>query len=244
MRQRLPIVLGAVLALCSCEEEQRLYSYKEEPSPEPAAQAPAMPAGHPPISANAGSVATGPAARADSPIPPPADRVRLAADAPRREVVVKGVAFTVPEAWTETTSASAMRAAQFSLPADADGRADGEVVFFHFGPPPGGGSADENIKRWVGQVEAEAPPIVYRHEANGLTISEVIVEGTLKPSGMGTGPTTARPNSSLYGVIVEGGPEGALFVKATGSRSAIDAAKPGMATMAETAKPAGDGMEP
>lgn len=232
------LALVAAATLCACEEEQRLYSYKEEPSAAMATQ-PALPPGHPPMTA-----ASAEAAMPARPEPPPADRVRLGPDAKTTRAVVQGVSFAIPEQWKETPSASAMRAAQYALPADGDGRADGEVVFFHFGPPPAGGSAEENVKRWIGQVEPSFPPVVYRYEHDGLTIHEVIVEGTLKPSGMGMGPTEPRPDSGLYGVVVEGGPKGALFVKATGSRSAIDAAKPALATMAETARAAEEGTEP
>lgn len=239
------LFLFAVLAtLSGCKDEQRLYSYKEAPSSSPApaaeATAPALPAGHPPLAGGAAPSA----AASFAAEPPSPDRPKLPADALVREVEVKGVSFTVPEAWKDTPVASPMRAHQIALPADESGRADGEVVFFHFGPPPGGGTADENIKRWIGQVEPSAPPVVHRQERDGLAVSEVIVEGTLKPSGMGTGPTEPRPDSALYGLIVEGGPEGSLFIKATGSRAAIEAAKPAMATMAETVRIAADGVAP
>ena len=55
-----------------------------------------------------------------------------------------------------------------------------------------------------------------------FTTHWVDVEGTLKPSMMGTGPTTPQPGSRLLGAVVEG-PGGPWFFKATGPAETLDA---------------------
>jgi hypothetical protein len=78
------------------------------------------------------------------------------------------------------------------------------VVFF-FGPG-GGGGVEANIQRWVDQMEVPAGsnPAPETFESNGYRVTWIDVPGTLKPSNMGTGPTTEQPNSRLLGAVVEG----------------------------------------
>ncbi len=237
----------------ACKDEQKLYSYKEEPASEAPASQPAgqqtgatelppghppiesLPAGHPPLDSMAGGMmaAAGEELQADA---PPADRARLDAEIPVQEVEIVGVRMTIPEIWESAPPANSMRAAQFTLPAPDFGPQTAELVVFFFGPPPGGGSVSSNLNRWMGQIESseDTPPVVYSHQRDGLTISELICHGTLKPSGMGTGPTEPQPDSLLYGIIVEGGPEGTLFIKITGPAATIEAANPAIVTMIDS----------
>ncbi len=213
------------LLLTACKDEQRLYTVEGEPGPSVTISE-ALPAGHPPLEAAGSSGSTMG--------PPPSDRPLLDSQVELNQSSVAGLAFSWPSSWISEEPASSMRILQLALPDPLDERGDAEVTFFHFGPPPGGGSAEDNISRWVGQVELSEPEVLYQSSADDLTVSEVIAYGTLKPSGMGMGPSEARPESALYGIIVEGGPEGSVFIKATGSRSTIDAAMPALATIATT----------
>ncbi|MBI5154878.1 hypothetical protein HZA57_06545 [Candidatus Poribacteria bacterium] len=253
------ILAGGAFTTAGCKDDQVLYTDKEEPKsvevaqadsgapteetpaalpaghpdistmPTPAAEVPipGLPAGHPPLEATMSGQAV-------KLTPPPADRPVLDASVTTVEVTLPGLVLTVPTSWTQTPAAelSPMRAAQFAVPAPEGAARGAELVAFHFGKGQGGGAA-ANVQRWIGQMElAEgAQPGIYAQSRDGLTLTEVTCEGTLKPSGMGSGPTEPQAGSMLHGVIIEGGPEGAVFLKMTGSAEAVKAADPAIATM-------------
>ncbi len=114
-----------------------------------------------------------------------------------------------------------MRMAQAMIPGPGG---PGELVVFYFGPGQGG-SAEANIGRWIGQMEM-APGAIPQPQTfetdTGYKITWIDVAGTLKPSMMGSGPTTEQPNSRLLGGIVEGS-GGPWFFKATGPDSTLAA---------------------
>jgi len=109
------------------------------------------------------------------------------------------------------------------------------VVLFYFGEGQGG-SASANVSRWIGQVDPTGEPIVYELERGGLLFTEVIVEGTLLPSTMGTGPTEHQPGSALHGLVIEGGPRGSLFFRITGDAETVRSAEAAMATLVRRAR--------
>jgi hypothetical protein len=114
-----------------------------------------------------------------------------------------------------------MRMAQATIPGEAG---PGDLVLFHFGPG-GGGGVDANIERWIGQMEVAAGTEPKRESFtndNGLKVTWVEVEGTLLPSAMGMGPSTAQPDSRMLAAVVEGA-GGPWFFKATGPSSTLDA---------------------
>lgn len=128
--------------------------------------------------------------------------------------------YTVPAGWQAEPPANEMRIGQATIPG-AGG--PGNLVVFYFGPGGGGGVAD-NIQRWVDQMEPEAGanPQPETFDANGFRVTWIDVSGTLKPSMMGTGPSTPQPNSRLLGAVVEG-PGGPWFFKATGPQATLTA---------------------
>lgn len=128
--------------------------------------------------------------------------------------------WALPAGWTEVPPASSMRLAQASIPGPG-GPAD--LVLFHFGVG-GGGGVQANIERWIGQMEVDGEPESGRFEGDGLRVTWVDVAGTLKPSGMGVGPTEPQPGSRLLGAVVEGA-GGPWFFKATGPAETLAAAR-------------------
>jgi hypothetical protein len=124
--------------------------------------------------------------------------------------------FDLPKAWQSQTPSSAMRLAQATIPGPG-GPADLAVFFFG---PGGGGPVDANIDRWVGQVEGAAKPTPETFETNGYKVTWIDVKGTLKPSGMGMGPSTPIADARLFGAVVEG-PGGPWFFKAQGPDSTL-----------------------
>lgn len=128
--------------------------------------------------------------------------------------------YDLPRGWQAEPPANEMRLAQATIPG-AGG--PGSLVLFYFGPG-GGGGVQDNIQRWIDQMEPEAGsnPQPESFDANGFRVTWIDVAGTLKPSMMGTGPSTPQPNSRLLGAVVEG-PGGPWFFKATGPAATLTA---------------------
>jgi hypothetical protein len=141
--------------------------------------------------------------------------------------------FSVPASWQNEQPANNMRVAQASIPGPGG---PGNLVVFFFGPG-GGGGVEANIQRWVDQMEVPAgsSPTPETFESNGYHVTWIDVPGTLKPSNMGTGPTTEQPNSRLLGAVVEG-PGGPWFFKATGPDSTISAERGNFLTMLKSVR--------
>lgn len=120
---------------------------------------------------------------------------------------------TLPDGWLEGTPSSSMRVAEIQLPG-AGG--NGELVAFYFGPNQGG-SVDDNITRWVGQMQGAEEPQRETFYAGGMQVTMVDVTGTFTATSMrpNAPPAEAMPNTRLLGAIVES-PRGSLFLKATG----------------------------
>ena len=135
--------------------------------------------------------------------------------------------FALPAAWMKEPPSSGMRLAQAKIPGPAGAA---ELAIFYFGAG-GGGTADANIERWIGQIDQPAaPPKRGSFATHGLGVSWVEVAGTMKPSTVGMGPATAQPGSRLLGAVVEG-PGGPWFVKAIGPDATVAAARPAFLEM-------------
>lgn len=142
--------------------------------------------------------------------------------------------FTLPDGW-QSEPASGMRLAQASIPGSGG---TGQLTVFYFGPG-GGGDVESNIQRWVGQMEPEQGAQAERQTfetENGFQVTWVDVPGTLLPSTMGTGPTTAQPSFRLLGAVVEG-PGGPWFFKATGPKDVLAAEREGFLEMLRSVQP-------
>ncbi|MDK2971904.1 MAG: hypothetical protein PWP23_1659 [Candidatus Sumerlaeota bacterium] len=236
LRASLHVLLAAAaLTAAACKDQQTMYSYEEEAGAMASDAAPpappsrgagmqALPPGHPPLA--------GGAAMHVVPDMPPADRATLAADTAITPVEFVGLSFPLPSTWTSRPPSSGMRLAEFAVPPAGEGAPGADLVLFHFGANQGG-DALSNVKRWVGQMELDpdSAPVVYQQKRDDLTITEVICFGTQKPSGMGVGPSEPVPGSGLHGLIVEGGPQGSLFLKITGDAATIRSIDPAVATL-------------
>lgn len=157
------------------------------------------------------------------PEPPPV-KVEITSNS----LTVGKVALAIPDGWKSVQPRSRMRVAQFELPGEAG---PAEMVIFYFGPGQGG-TAEANVRRWVGMftrddgttgpVETEAA----QFEQDGLRVALVKARGTYTPSSMGpmtVDPPEPRPNHALYGAVIEGSPQGSLFVRTTGPRATMEA---------------------
>ena len=137
------------------------------------------------------------------------------------------LAFALPAAWVKEPPSSGMRLSHAKNPGPPG---PAEFAIFYFGAG-GGGSADANIDRWIGQIDQPAaPPKRGSFATHGLGVTWVEVAGTMKPSTIGMGPATAQPGSRLLGAVVEG-PGGPWFVKVIGPDATVAAARPAFLEM-------------
>ena len=143
-----------------------------------------------------------------------------------KTIVAAGVEFTAPQRWIEQKPSSSMRKAQFELPGEAG---PAELVVYYFGPGGAGGRA-ANVQRWLGQFSnPNRPTSAAQWETstvtrNNLEHTVVKVSGTYAPISMrpGVPAPTPKPDYAIYGIILEGGPQGTLFIKATGPKATIE----------------------
>lgn len=236
----------ATLLLCSCKQEQKEGYSRLETVPGPEA-APAAPAASAPAQGGADPHAglfpsatdtTAPAAGAMNIPTVPNAPVRIGGNV----VEVAGVAFTVPETWKNEPPANRFRVAQFSLPGEAG---PAELVFSYFGKGQGG-SIEDNVRRWAGQFTSDDPTTsalgadVAEFESDGLRVALVKTSGTYNPgmmAAMSGGSAEPRPNYALFGMVIEGAPQGTVFVKATGPKATIEAQEENLTSFARSVRP-------
>lgn len=152
------------------------------------------------------------------------------------QIDAPGASFTLPAAWIPEPPSSSMRLAQATLPGTAG---DGQVTVFYFGPG-GGGGLESNLERWQGQIEPDAGVEARRESftVGGFQITWIESQGTLKPSTMGTGPTSPQPGFRLIGAVVEG-PQGPWFFKATGPAQTLEEQRPAFLELLRSVQPRG-----
>ena len=161
--------------------------------------------------------------------------VQLFAEDPAK-FTVGAFEFQRPAAWGWVPVTSSMRKAQLKIPG-ATPEAAAEITFFHFGPG-GGGGAQANIQRWLGQFQsAEGASKVEPQEIGGSTVTLVTTEGTFS-SGMPGGPTTPMTGYALVGAIVEHA-EGDVFIKMTGPAALVKESRPAFLDFIKTAVTSG-----
>jgi hypothetical protein len=129
-----------------------------------------------------------------------------------------------------------MRAMEYRVPRTGGDSEDAECFVITFGPGQGG-SVDDNIERWVKQLQpATAPPVRTSRKAHGMTVSRVEVAGTFTPMKMPGGPPVEGPRTGwrLIGFVVET-PTGPWFFKMTGPDATVKAAAKEIDAMIDSA---------
>ncbi len=196
----------------------------------PAATAPgALTAPMPPLALTALTALSALSAQAPPAVPPAHTPAIPGAGAPPRSAQAAGsgaagggLAFQLPSSWVSEKPSSSMRLAQASIPGKAG---PGQFAIFFFGAG-GGGSTEDNISRWVGQIDKPvAPPRRQTFTTHGLKVTWVEAAGTMKASTVGMGPATAQPDSRLLAAVVEG-PGGPWYLKVVGPDATVKTAQP------------------
>lgn len=126
--------------------------------------------------------------------------------------------FSRPAEWKWIEPTSPMRKAQLQIPGK-DGGKPADVTFFFFGGGQGG-DVQANVQRWLGQFAGKPEANkVEPQEFNGVKVTLVSAEGTMKASPFGGQPDDL-PDSALLGAILDQ-PDGAVFVKMTGPAALV-----------------------
>lgn len=133
--------------------------------------------------------------------------------------------FVAPDGWIVETPQSAMRKAQYRLPAAAGDAEDASLIVYFFGG--GGGSIEDNLERWASQFEAEdGEPArddmrVMNRTIAGLKATEAELSGTyVAETFPGSGERVNKPGWRMRAAIVESG-HGPYYVKLVGPEATV-----------------------
>ncbi len=221
--------LLAALGLAACDHTSEApNSNGPAPNPHPHSEtaptppASALPSGHPVMPGGRAGMGGGMGG--------------MQAPAPRAD----DLAWTDPPGWQRVPPASAMRRAQFRIPAVGGDTGDAELAVFTFGQGQGG-DIEANLQRWYGQV-AQPDGRPTSAVATRRTFSAGALEVTLTEApgriGGGGGPMAmpgapAAPtfeHGRLLAAIVQT-PQGPWFFKLTGGDATVTAARPAFEAM-------------
>lgn len=148
-------------------------------------------------------------------------------------VEIDGLRSRVPEAWKEEKSGG-MRYAQFRVPKVGNDKDDAELIIFFFGPG-GGGSVEDNLKRWKGQFN---PPkdktiddasTVTKFKVGDVHVTLLEMTGAYKFKAQPMNPKSPeelKPDFRFLGAIFES-QKGPYFIKFVGPDKTVDANKKG-----------------
>jgi hypothetical protein len=126
-----------------------------------------------------------------------------------------------------------MRAAQFTVPGKAKADA-AECVFFYFGPGEAGG-AQANLQRWVQQFAADPKPVIKMEDAkHGETpVVYLFAEGTFMSGPPFGGAKVPKKDYGMAAAVL-GTKPGYIFVKMTGPKATVEAARADFKKMIES----------
>ena len=130
-----------------------------------------------------------------------------------------------PPRWQKRMPSTPMRSAEYSVPHTGSDTENAECFVITFGPGQGG-TVDENIERWVKQLEPASSAVEKsKRTVNGMNVTRVEVAGTYTPMAMPGMPSGGGPRQGwrLVGDIVEA-PSGLWFFKMTGPDATVRAA--------------------
>jgi hypothetical protein len=130
---------------------------------------------------------------------------------------------SIPSDWIEETPSSALRIAQYRLPALGDDNEDGSLVIFN----RIGGTIQQNLDRWYGQFtspdgsENRGDLDGKIDMINGMRVTFASVIGVYETGSMGLPQDSGeKSNYMMLAAIVET-PEGPYFFKALGPENTL-----------------------
>ena len=137
-------------------------------------------------------------------------------------VEAKDIKLTVPKAWKQEKPSNAFRVAQFSIePAQGD-KEGAELAVTQFGG--GGGPVNDNIKRWINQLEAKDRKVKVT-KGKSAQGEYIVVDATgtyLKPDGPPMlGKTKPMPGSRVLNIMLMVEDQGSYFFKLAGPEKTV-----------------------
>lgn len=167
------------------------------------------------------------------PAPKPAPK---AAPKEPQEISLGNLAATIPGEWTSQPPTKEFRLLQFAVPKAGGDKEPTVMIVFHFGKG-GGGTVDDNLKRWQGMMrQPDGKPsseraMVRKSEREGLRLTTLDLPGIYleKPFPF-SDEVTQRPDYRLLAAVIETTREdgdGPYFVRLVGPAKTIDAASAG-----------------
>jgi hypothetical protein len=131
-----------------------------------------------------------------------------------------------------------MRSKEYRVPRTGSDAEDAECFVVTFGQGQGG-SVDDNIERWVKQLQPTSSAVERtKRTVNGMNVTRVEVVGTYTPMAMPAMPSPGAPKQGfrLVGDIVEA-PSGFWFFKMTGPDATVKAAGKELDTLIDSVHP-------
>jgi hypothetical protein len=194
-----PVLAALAVTLAACGERGGDAPEKRTPAPPPPASDP-LAEGGPPV----------------TPITP-IEPSEAAQAGEGTLLAALGWNVPVPAGWTQEQPSSSMRAAQYNIPGDAG---DAELVVFRGIR----GGVDPNINRWIGQVSdpTMAPVRQTLDLADGRRVHTVEMIGTYQVGQMMGGSGQPQADTRFVGLVLEGGPEGLVFIRVVGPNATLE----------------------
>lgn len=208
------LCLIAAMAFASCSNNQGEFvdAPEGEQAPPQVAQTSEIPANHPPIS-------SGQSPQGESMLMPgpKAEPLKVTGS----QATAAGLSFKIDPSWRSEKPSSSFRAAQFRLPAPQGVEGSGELALFQ----GIGGSAEQNIDRWIGQItNPQGEPEKTQKTVNGFSVHTLDIKGTLSVGSM-MGGGEAKEGMRMLAAVVEG-PGGPWHIKLTGPDAVLEHWKP------------------
>ena len=129
--------------------------------------------------------------------------------------------FDAPKDWTSKTPSSSMRIAEYDVPpAEGDPPGTTLVVF-----SPMGGSVQDNIDRWIGQVQqpdgssSKDKARIERLQVNGLNVTLLDLTGNYDGGNM-SGSSGGIPNARVRNGVIET-VKGNYFIRMVGPQKTV-----------------------
>jgi hypothetical protein len=138
----------------------------------------------------------------------------------RKLEIADDLVTEVPVTWKAQKATSRFRIHQFDLPRAKGDKADGNLVFFHFGKGGGGGLA-ANLKRWYGMVEpteeSKEKPKPKEIESDDVKITWLDLAGTYldRPTPFSQ-TVTRRDHYRMWAAYIDAGASGPYYLRAFG----------------------------
>lgn len=151
-------------------------------------------------------------------------------------VKIGGVEYPVPKSWVEQEPSSQMRVAQFGIPKAEGDKGKIELVVFYF--QGGGGSVEDNIKRWVGQFKPlDGEEKVEKVEHATLKITLLDATGTYENKPFPMAPRgELMKDWRMLAAVVETPDEGPYFFRMVGPKASIEAQRESFVKMLKESK--------